>query len=149
MQELKIQYQSNSFPRKAIQDGITLDEVAWAHGFGEYLAGGKGKEQLSTTKLRKFFGELRRLEAEIEPKDFKTDQLVMLIPKLAYDVGRTKKDNRGNKVRVEDFYRELTSGISEVKEYTHFKNFIKLVEAIVAYHKVYESSNNNKNSDNH
>jgi|APCry1669188879_1035177.scaffolds.fasta_scaffold104626_2 CRISPR-associated protein Csm2 len=138
--ELKIVYKSKSrsFPIECLKNGITLENVKWAHGFGEYLTMGTDKEKLSTTQLRKFFGELRRMEALMSPKEFTRDQLFMLIPKLAYAVGRAKKEKKTDQVRIQDFYEELSLGITHVTEFQEFKNFIKIVEAIVAYHKLYE-----------
>jgi CRISPR-associated protein Csm2 len=135
--ELKNEYSPGtaSFPVEALKGGITLETIKWAHGFGEYLA-----SKLTTSQLRKFFGELRRIEAE--SKSEYAGQLLMLIPKLAYAVGRSKQEkNKG--IRIDDFYKELSLGISKVTDYDEFKNFIKIVEAIVAYHKVYESSSSN------
>ena len=58
---------------------------------------------------------------------------------LAYAVGRD-----GRKTKLEDFSNTLSKGIEfirlddEVHRKADFKNFLKLFEAIVAYHKYYE-----------
>lgn len=140
IEELKTPYKTAnqpSFPVDALSKGINLEVIEWAHGFGEYLGTNPGK--LTTNQLRKFFGELRRMEAE-PPGEGSTppapQDLLMLIPKLAYAVGRARKDNNSSK--VEDFFKELSHGISRADTYAKFKNFVKIVEAIVAYHKIYE-----------
>lgn len=106
--------------------------VAKAAKFGQYLAVERNK--LTTSQLRKFFGEVKRLQMR-GYKDNESD-FIMLKPKLAYAVGRAKKDNK-----IHDFYHVLADGIDKVNNAKEFKNFIKIFEAIVAYHKAAEESN--------
>lgn len=62
----------------------------------------------------------------------------MLKPMLAYAVGRDKK-----KTKTKEFGEEMSKGIDairledEVHAKNDFKNFLKIFEAIVAYHKFY------------
>jgi len=154
-----------------ITDGITKATVEWAEEFGHYLADGykradddkliqatkdgkpktnkKGDPEyekqppLTTSQLRKFFGELRRMQAEIQhtkidvtdKQKFDKTSLLMLKPKLAYQVGRAKDDT----AKVRDFYIQLSIGVDNVGTRDHFKRFVKIVEAVVAYHKEKES----------
>lgn len=152
---------------------IDDNAVKWAKSFGIYLAEGfkrkpddpfekinkknpdgtnimkEGKEvfetqpPLSTSQLRKFFGEIRRIQADLQLKDtFNKEDLILIKPKLAYQVGREKgKDARISKIR--DFYFQLSICIDSVQNKEHFKRFVKLVEAIVAYHKEAEMLNSN------
>lgn len=133
-----------------IRQGITEESIQWAKKFGGYLcntesgndnkSGGnndaKDKKPLTTSQLRKFFGELRRIDADFEKK---YQDVLMLGPMLAYAVGRY-----GRKTKLEDFRNTLSEGIEfirlkdEVHRKADFKNFLKLFEAIVAYHKYYE-----------
>ena len=134
-----------------IRQGITEESIQWAKKFGGYLcnktesdddnkSGGnndaKDKKPLTTSQLRKFFGELRRIDADF---DKKYQDVLMLRPMLAYAVGRD-----GRKTKLEVFSDTLSEGIKfirlkdEVHRKADFKNFLKLFEAIVAYHKYYE-----------
>ncbi len=163
-----------------ITDGIIKDTVEWAEEFGHYLADGykrtddnnliqatakdgklktnkKGEPEyekqppLTTSQLRKFFGEIRRMQAEMQhakidstdKQKFDKTSLLMLKPKLAYQVGRAKDDT----AKVRDFYLQLSIGVDNVETRDHFKRFVKIVEAVVAYHKEKESekepTNNN------
>jgi len=60
----------------------------------------------------------------------------MLKPKLAYAVAKVKDED----AKIHDFYHVLVGGIDMVTSKEHFKNFIKIFEAIVAYHKAAEDS---------
>ena len=107
---------------------------------------------LTTSQLRKFFGEIRRMQAEIQhqkvdstdKQKFDKTSLLMLKPKLAYQVGR-EKDSNG---KVRDFYSQLSIGVDAVQTREDFKKFVKIVEAVVAYHKEKESEKPEVRADN-
>ncbi len=120
-----------------IQDKITEVTVSFAERFGKYLAEpGDGEEPLTTTQLRRFFGEVKRQQMT----GYAPTEFVMLKPKLAYAVGRAKQNGKKDKYqKIEDFYFVMADAIDKVlacndKEKA-FKNFITAFEAIVAYHK--------------
>lgn len=128
-------------PESEIKDKVTEVSVNFAERFGKYLGKDEkvplqnGKEEkiekLTTNQLRKFFGEVKRQQMTgYDPTSF-----ILLKPKLAYAVGRTK----GKKSKISDFYLVLSDMIDKVKCDNDFKNFIKIFEAIVAYHKASES----------
>lgn len=81
---------------------------------------------------------------------------VLLKPKLAYAVGRARSKVRNPKLkdelRINDFYRVISKAIDCVKTDTQeesekrFHNFIKVFEAIVAYHKAAEETKPNDNN---
>jgi CRISPR-associated protein Csm2 len=124
----------------------------WADEFGKYLT--QSDKPLTTTQLRRFFGEIKRIGLSF--KDNASD-VYMLEPKLAYAVGRVTGTNKG---RIKEFYEELSRGLREVtkaidkdeaketkdEEYKdshrQFKNFTKVAEAIVAYHKSHGGKDN-------
>ncbi len=133
-------------PQSEITDKVTEETVKFAQEFGSYLGrdskktivdkNGRSKEvkesKLTTNQLRKFFGEVKRQQLSgYDETDF-----VLLKPKLAYAVGRAKDEN----AKINDFYHVIAKAIDEVKNEQHFKNFIKIFEAIVAYHKASEES---------
>ncbi|MDD2263202.1 MAG: type III-A CRISPR-associated protein Csm2 [Clostridia bacterium] len=126
---------TDDFPKSEITGKITTKTVEFAKEFGSYLGtdvkNGYKIEvaKLTTNQLRKFFGEVKRQQM----KGYNETDFVLLKPKLAYAVGRTKE-----KSKITDFYEIMSIAIDEVKSEAHFKNFIKIFEAIVAYHKAAE-----------
>ena len=133
-----------SFPKTEITNKVTHATVSFAEEFGTYLGTDEkddknsGKKitiasKLTTSQLRKFFGEVKRQDMNgYDETDF-----VLLKPKLAYAVGRADKNSK-----IKDFFNVLSQAIDEVVKSTNpetsFKNFIKIFEAIVAYHKAAE-----------
>lgn len=127
-----------------IKDKVTAISVAFAEDFGTYLGtddyettvdrNGKPKSnkipKLTTSQLRKFFGEVKRQQMV----GYNQTDFILLKPKLAYAVGRADKNSK-----IRDFYEVLAPAIDLVSNETEFKNFIKIFEAIVAYHKVAEN----------
>jgi CRISPR-associated protein Csm2 len=104
----------------------------------------ENQKSLTTSQLRKFFGEIRRIQADLQQhEEFNKEDLILLKPYLAYQVGREKDKN----AKIRDFYNQIACAIDVVTTKEHFKRFVKFVEAIVAYHKEAESQNINQNED--
>ena len=134
---------SSRIPASEIKEKVTSVSVAFAEDFGIYLGkdeygavGRNGKpmkvaSKLTTSQLRKFFGEVKRQQMV----GFKDTDFILLKPKLAYAVGRADKNSK-----IRDFYEVMASAIDLVGNEKEFQNFIKIFEAIVAYHKVAENS---------
>jgi CRISPR type III-A-associated protein Csm2 len=128
-------------PKEEIQNKVTDVTVQFAERFGKYLAvDDLDSEPLTTSQLRKFFGEVKRQQMM---KEFNETEFTMLKPKLAYAVGRAKLNGRRNKAqKIEDFYTVITDAIDKVLKSPDrskaFKNFITAFEAVVAYHKAAE-----------
>lgn len=97
-------------------------------------------EKMTTSQLRKFFGEVKRQQIH----GYNESSFVMLSPKLAYAVGRAKKEmkNGVKYCKIEDFLKVFENAIKQVGNSENkdkaFKNFIAIFEAIVAYHKAAE-----------
>jgi CRISPR type III-A-associated protein Csm2 len=131
---------NDRIPKEEIQGKISDVTVKYAKDFGDYLAAKEeGSEPLTTSQLRKFFGEVKRQQM----MGYNDTEFVMLKPKLAYAVGRVKQNGRkGKTYKIEDFYLVLADAIDKVQSSTDkpkaFKNFITAFEAIVAYHKAAE-----------
>ena len=127
-------------PKEEIQDKVTDVTVQFAEKFGKYLAVDDfDAEPLTTSQLRKFFGEVKRQQM----MGYNETEFTMLKPKLAYAVGRAKQNGRKNKAqKIEDFFNVITDAIDKALQSTDrakaFKNFITAFEAIVAYHKAAE-----------
>lgn len=126
-----------------VKEQITQEVVNWCKSFGKYLATKEtktttdrrtGKQKttsvgaMSTSQLRKFFGEVKRIEMQYNASD-----VAMLNPLLAYAVGRDE-----GKTKIKDFQEEISKAISAITTEKEFKNFVDIFEAIVAYHKCYE-----------
>ena len=127
-------------PKEEIQNKVTDVTVQFAEKFGKYLAVDDfDAEPLTTSQLRKFFGEVKRQQM----MGYNETEFTMLKPKLAYAVGRAKQNGRKNKAqKIEDFFNVITDAIdkalSSPDRTKAFKNFITAFEAIVAYHKAAE-----------
>ena len=127
-------------PKEEIQNKVTDVTVQFAEKFGKYLAVDDfDAEPLTTSQLRKFFGEVKRQQM----MGYNETEFTMLKPKLAYAVGRAKQNGRKNKAqKIEDFFNVITDAIdkalSSPDRAKAFKHIIKAFEAIVAYHKAAE-----------
>ncbi len=131
--------QNDLIPDAEIREKVTVATVDFAKRFGEYLATkepNSDEEPLTTTQLRRFFGEVKRQQLN----GYDETEFVMLKPKLAYAVGRAKKDSK-KYFKIEDFNTVIAHAIDCVEESPDkdkaFRNFIYAFEAIVAYHKLY------------
>lgn len=125
-------------PVTEITEKVTNVSVGFAMEFGEHLGnddknGNKTiRAKLTTSQIRKFFGEIKRQQLV----GFNETDFIMLKPKLAYSVGRAT----GNNPKIKDFYKVISDAIDKVKTHKEFENFIKIFEAIVAYHKANEEN---------
>ena len=119
-------------PSGEITNQVTAKTVDFAKRFGEHLGKNDIREKLTTNQLRKFFGEVKRQQM----KGYDVTDFVLLKPKLAYAVGRTK----GKDPKIKDFYEVMSDAIDHVNDEKSFRNFIKIFEAIVAYHKATEEN---------
>jgi CRISPR type III-A-associated protein Csm2 len=141
-------------PQTEITEKVTSRTVDFAKRFGTHLGiddshkeGSKNvvdRAKLTTSQLRKFFGEVKRQQM----KGYDETDFILLKPKLAYAVGRAN----GKDPKIKDFYYVISKAIDCVKASSQeesekrFKNFIKVFEAIVAYHKATEEGNLNNNN---
>lgn len=112
-------------PSSEIKEKITHQTVDVAKEWGEYLAKDGGHKAMTTSQLRRFYGEVKRQQAN----GYNESDFVLLQPKLAYAVGRDK----GTKIR--DFYKLMTGAMQYVTNSDEFNRFVKVFEAIVAFHK--------------
>jgi CRISPR type III-A-associated protein Csm2 len=112
-----------SFDKLILTEGVK--DVKEIQNWGHFLA--DGKDGVKTSQLRKFFGAVKKIQADFENSK---GEIVLLNPKLAYAVGR----NRSSKIK--ELYQLLSPLIDDIKEdKKKFKNFVNVFEAIVAYHK--------------
>lgn len=151
---------SLSFPKSEITDKITNKTVTFAEEFGTYLGTDEVVKRvdkkgatyfdpvivhLTTSQLRRFFGEVKRLQMS----GYNETALVLLKPKLAYAVARANA-NSEKKIpnKIEYLYKIIVEMIDTVNaspnKESSFKNFILFFEAIVAYHKKAEETKTHK-----
>ena len=133
---------TKTVPANEILVEVTNETVIFAKEFGAYLGKDEKKfdarfgreknseKKLTTNQLRKFFGEVKRQQMV----GYKETDFVLLKPKLAYAVGRADQNSK-----IKDFYYVMSNAIDLVSNEHQFKNFIKVFEAIVAYHKAQEA----------
>jgi len=145
---MNTQNQSIQYPKVKLKDHpewitnqITDETIQWCESFGKYLACETHKDKfpkngLTSSQLRRFFGALKRIAIYGYSKE-EYVKLLRLKPMLAYAVGRDKDEKGYNKTRISNFYEEISTAIDLMKDKgeKEFKNFIQIVEAIVAYHK--------------
>lgn len=126
--------------KSILESGIKAEHIPKLEAWGEYLANGvrNGREvqvkNMTTSQIRKFFGEIKRIQADFD--NCKQD-VILLDPKIAYSVGRAKKDaSRGQSLAIEEFYKLVKPMISTIgHDKSRFKHFVQVCEAIVAYHR--------------
>lgn len=95
-----------------------------------------GGADMKFTQLRKFFGQVKRMERNYRGRDPATplpmDDLYLLLPDLAYA--------RGRGLITPDFYSLMRTCIAQAKMRTvaDLRQFAKFLEAVIAYHKLRE-----------
>lgn len=124
------------------EEGLPQPAIDWAKLFATSLAtddeGWGSPQKMSTSQLRKFFGELKKIQAADFSKS--KSNFLMLKPQIAYAVGRDFNEKHKAKTKIGSFYKAFGFLIDDqkVQDKKHFKNFVHLLEAVVAYHKVAE-----------
>jgi len=133
---------------KNLNENNVKDFVENAENFARY-----NLNEARKSKMRNFYDEVVRILGTSENLDeahynsiFK--QLYLIKPKIAYAIGReTKSDAKKHLKNFEDLYSKLMDVLDEslkkndeknirnIKDV--FDNFKKLMEAIIAYHKIY------------
>lgn len=124
-----------------IEKGINEEAIEWANNLGKFLStkgtdNDQRKESLNSSQIRKFYGELKRISIDFERYK---DDIPLLKARLAYAVGRTyQKREKKYASKIEEFYEAILPGLDYKKtSQEKYRNFVKLIEAIVAFHKFY------------
>ena len=116
---------------------IDNDVIEWLESFGKFLAVSSVSEAqpITTTQIRKFFGEVKKIQADFTNKK---GEVIMLAPKLAYAVGRDDFNSKLNrkKTKIVEFQKEVDKAIKAVNDNKeNYDRFVSILEGIVAYHK--------------
>ncbi len=84
---------------------------------------------LKTTQIRRFLDGVRRIDVQSKKgKEFNSDSIILLKPKLAYEAGR----NENIRPLMDVLEPAITAGS---KSYKDFKKLVALIEGIIAYHR--------------
>ena len=108
---------------------INNETIEWSSTLGKNLSDNSVKTNppMTTSQIRKFFGEVKRIQASF--KDYKED-VPLLEAKLAYAVGRKPTE------KMKLFYREFSPAIKAIDgKKENYDRFVKLLESTVAFHK--------------
>ena len=143
-------YPKQKMEKSWVRTGITPEIVEWTKSFGKFLSESSSeKKALTTGQLRKFFGEVRRIDSDIVKHK---NDIPMLKPMLAYAVGRDKTTIKGrvvSKSKIQEFEEELSVALSAIRfnsdedMKSDFRNFVQIFESLVAYHKYFGGKDSN------
>ena len=134
-------FNKNDFKSEWILKSIDENAVKFADEFGAHLCDLQqdrpGREAMTTSQIRNFFGEVRRIQAKVQVDGFDNNKtpFLLLRPKLAYAQARVIA--KVGRSRITVFREIIDDAHSEVKNKEHFQNFVDFLEATLAYHKFY------------
>lgn len=137
-------YKLENFKPDWISGQAPFDEstIQFAQDFGAHLCNLQddrpGREALTTSQIRNFFGEVRRIQAKIQQGGFNSENKIAFLlirPKLAYAEARVK--SKQGKSRIEDFRKVMEKAHMAVKDQHSFQRFVDFLEAVLAFHKSY------------
>ena len=132
-----------------IRNGPDIDSIEEVKKFSKYIAQDLKKvkisksktvnEEVSTSQIRQIFSKLKTIEAkEGLKRPENIVEFIMLNPLMAYTVGRHKKTGlNALKDRLNIAIKEVVMTNNKEDKQKKFKNFCRLFEAILAYHKAY------------
>jgi len=120
---IQTQNEPQDIPIKLLEGNFTEQDIELLESWGKKLVNDKVK----MSQLRKFFAELKRIQADF---DRLKNRIVFLNPQLAYAAGRKKE--------LEGLRKALQPLILNIKgDKVRFDNFVHVFEVIIAYHKLY------------
>ncbi len=123
----KIKQKLEAFKTQGLSKIPAEELISIAEEMGQHLK----NRGLKTTQIRRFLDGARKLDVQFNKgKNFVSDNILLLKPKLAYAAGR----NQEVRPLMDVLEPAITAG---GKTYEDFKRLLSLIEAIVAYHKYY------------
>lgn len=117
-----------------IKQGFTPKTLDFCNDFGKFLVGGGEKDGMTTSQIRNFFGEVKRIQMKGILKE--KSAFYLLKPKLAYLAKRAEKNKTENFKEIMSIAHDAVLSDETKIEHT-FKNYVDFLEAILAYHKSY------------
>ncbi|KXX69435.1 type III-A CRISPR-associated protein Csm2 [Flammeovirga sp. SJP92] len=126
----------NEIKSSWIKEGMDREAVKFAETLAKELVdlndrGFTGRNAMTTSQVRNFFGEVRRIQ--MKGSNQNQSDFYMLQPKLAYAVARV--GNRNAKINK---FQEVTNQLLnfvDPKNVAEYDNLVSFLEAVVAYHK--------------
>ncbi len=132
-------FTTSDFKSVWISDKLEDGAITFAEKFGEHLCdlqnGRPGRMAMTTSQIRNFFGEVKRIQARSQAQGFDKQRTSFLLirPKLAYAEARVLAKTRESRISV--FRKVIEQAHSAVKTEEQFQNFVDFLEATLAYHK--------------
>ncbi|MBZ5857561.1 type III-A CRISPR-associated protein Csm2 [Flavihumibacter profundi] len=119
-----------------LDTGIDENILKQLEDWGRFLAERTpGRLEMSTSQIRRFFGEIKRIQADFENN---AKDVLLLDPKIAYAVGRASRDAGQRSAAIGEFYKMVSPLIRSIRmDKMRYSHFVHVCESIVAYHKVY------------
>jgi len=116
-----------------IVTGIKQDAIEYAEKLGEKLV----EERFTTSQIRNFYGELKRIQLKGIEDAKARSSFHLLHPKLAYAAKRAEKSGgRGATCFKDEILKAHKAVQIDSDDYKlRFSNFCDLCEAILAFHK--------------
>lgn len=117
--------------REIIKNGFNLELMRKVEDLGNFVKA----EGLSTSQIRHIFTKIKEIEAKgIEKMEA---ELLMMKPLTAYAAKRHNKKGLSTfkQVIIDNGIEEVLSAKEPGIKKERFANFVKLVEAVLAYHK--------------
>ena len=97
---------------------------------------------VTSSKLRKFYGAVKKIEVDFEKR---SREIILLAPQLAYAIGReTSKEQRKALINLYESLEPLIRDIGQ--EEKKFSNFTQIMEVLVAYHRYEEGMSSSHRS---
>lgn len=136
-----MEFRISDFKTSWISGELDNDAIKFAQNFGEHLCDlqndkGPGKLALSSSQIRNFFGEIKRIQAKGYEAKGKSSFL-LIRPKLAYAEARVLQKAKVKRARISDFRSVMELAHSVVNNEQNFQNFVDFMEATLAFHKFY------------
>ena len=139
----------SKFNDEWISEKLESGAIDFAESFGEYLCdvnpnerSGFGRQGMTTTQIRNFFNEVKRIQAKVLQDGFDDANwaaFLLLRPKLAYSQGRATA--KGGKSRITEFRTIMDKAhravIQKERSTVAFQRFVDFLEATLAYHKLF------------
>lgn len=116
-----------------IKSWITCEADEKTVELAEKAAKYMGDKGVTTSQIRNIYGEIKRIQMNYEAERV---AFLLLKPKVAYMLARNK-NNDGLKL-FNDIFKAAAQYVVNDSTYT---NFCNMMEALVAYHRVYEEEN--------
>lgn len=113
-----------------VSNGPTVDLIRSAEAFGRRLVEGK----LTTSQIRQVFTKMKNIESKGMDVTRLAD-LLMLKPLIAYAAGRNKCEGLRHLKDLVCHGIDQVAAASGDELGSRFKNFVKLFEAVLAYHR--------------